>query len=118
LPIDLLENHKNREKIIKKSLRQFILLLIIGQIFLVGAIIQSDKIHYSDVPPTIEEHEMQYDMDLPEGLGDEMVSDSSEEEVCKDCDLDEVNINRLIFRDESPFEVLDLELGRKVKIFK
>ncbi len=92
-------------------------MLIIGQIFLVGAIIQSDKVHFSDVP-AIEDAEIQYDMDLPEGLGDEMSENDSDVEDCKDCSLDEVAINRLIFREEKPFEVLDLELGRKVKIFK
>ena len=102
------------------------LLLIIGQIFLVGAIIQSDSVNFSDVE-NFEESEASLEMKMP-GLSDKdlLLEQLSEDQMpvpdrIDDTDEDadkQVKLDDLRFRSEESFDIVDFFLSGKVKIFR
>lgn len=109
------------------------LLLIIGQIFLVGAIIQSDTVHYSDVDdwnesaqniemkcPDLSDQGNSLDQLEEDQMPEPNVSvEEGKTEVHKaNVETHRVKVESLSFRTEDSFEVIDFKLSDKVKIYR
>jgi exopolysaccharide biosynthesis protein len=108
---------------IKPTVKQFMLLLIIGQIFLVGAIIKSDSVTYSDVEDfdlTSEDLEMK----APEFSSEDLLLEQLQEDQMPEPDLLEEDegaapeVNSLQFRKEESYEVVDFRLNNPVRILR
>lgn len=97
------------------------LLLIIGQIFLVGAIIKSDSVSFTDVAE-LEEAEEALEMKIP-GLGeadlmlDQLSEDQMPEPEAGEEEL-QVTLEDVGFRQEESFDVVDFSLSQRVKIYR
>lgn len=122
---------------IKGTLKQFALLLILGQIFLVGAIMQTEKATYHDVEAWDEEDSKHYDMSIPlktdparhiEFLGEDQMPEpnaikedkaASAPEKALEAKTEEAPLVRDVkFRSEEAFEMVEFELSRELKIVK
>jgi exopolysaccharide biosynthesis protein len=94
------------------------LLLLIGQIFLVGAIMKSDSVTYSD----LEDYDTgleTLDMKTPEFSSDDLLLEQLEEEQMPEPDkCEDIQLESLIFRKEESYEIVDFNLDGQVKIFK
>jgi exopolysaccharide biosynthesis protein len=91
--------------------------LIIGQLFLVGAIIQSDSKTYTDLEDVESSIEQQYEMQAPDSpkIAVKAAKIKAKKQVVKDKIVKVLDIS---FANKKPFNIVSLELGQKVKIFK
>ncbi|GAB4268968.1 MAG: hypothetical protein Kow0029_04710 [Candidatus Rifleibacteriota bacterium] len=106
---------------IKPTLKQFMLLLIIGQIFLVGAIMKSDTVTYSDID-NWEPGEQELEMRSPQLSEPESELDQLEEDQMPEPENAEedsmVKVEDVSFRTEENYEIADFRLSGNVKIYR
>ncbi len=95
------------------------LLLIIGQIFLVGAIIRSDSVSFSDVED-FDEAQADMEMKVPGLCESDLMLDQMQEDQMPEPENqeEEVSLLDLKFRNEDSFEVADFHLSERVKIYR
>ncbi len=97
------------------------LLLIIGQIFLVGAIIRSDSVTFTDVPD-VEDQDISMEMKVPGICEEDLLLDQLSEDQMPEPEASEEEpsavLEDLRFRSEESFEVVDFHLSRRVKIYR
>jgi hypothetical protein len=102
------------------------LLLIIGQIFLVGAIIKSDSVNYNDVKDW-DEAAQDLEMKAPEFSRQDLLLEQLPEDQMPEPELSDekdeieevsVALEKVEFRSEESYEIVDFILGREVKIFR
>jgi exopolysaccharide biosynthesis protein len=97
------------------------LLLIIGQIFLVGAIIRSDSVTFTDVAD-IEEPDVSLAMKVPGICEDDLMLDQLSEDQMPEPEQPEEDASAVLedlrFRSEESFDVVDFHLSRRVKIYR
>jgi exopolysaccharide biosynthesis protein len=102
------------------------LLLIIGQIFLVGAIIKSDSVNYNDVKDW-DETAQDLEMKAPEFSRQDLLLEQLPEDQMPEPELSDekdeieevsVALEKVEFRSEESYEIVDFILGREVKIFR
>ena len=101
-------------KAIKNSLKQFVGLLIIGQLFLVGAILQSDSVKYSGIADYSDKQDS-FKMNAPKVV-------HSKPKIIKKIKhsntIKEASIIGVSFKDSKPFNSVELDLSQKVKIYR
>lgn len=102
---------------IKKSLKRFVGLFLIGQIFLVGAILQTDSTTYSDVPDYSNETDS-YEMVTPRKKLTEFESVGETKTKTKKVKFKEATITSVSFKKGNPFSHVELALSENVKIYK
>ncbi|NLF95534.1 MAG: phosphodiester glycosidase family protein [Candidatus Riflebacteria bacterium] len=109
---------------IRRNLRQLLLLLIIGQIFLVGAVMQTEQVVYNDVEEWDEENTRQLDMRGPSSSGKDAALDQLEEdqmpepESAPEDTVVQPEILSVKFRTEEAFEVVEFELSQSVRVLR
>jgi len=105
-------------------LRQLLLLLIIGQIFLVGAVMQTEEVVYKDAEDWSVEDSRQFDMRGPAVSGkDSDIEQLSEDQMPEpESEPEDIVIQPEIlsvrFRTEEAFEIAEFELSHSVKVLR
>lgn len=110
--------------VIKRNLRRFMLLLIIGQIFLVGAMMQTEEAVYLDVDDWNEDASRQLDMRGPvtsqkdaeiEQLNEDQMPEPEGEYEDESMPPEILSIK---FRAEAAYEIAEFELSQSVKVLR
>ncbi len=109
------------------------LLLILGQIFLVGAVMQTENTVYEDIADWLEQDSQQYEMRIPDNAGQEhgveqLTEDQMPVPAIAETDAatgsvlikksEEARILNVNFRNEEAYEIIEFELSRELKIVK
>lgn len=109
---------------IKRNLRQLLLLLIIGQIFLVGAMMQTKQAVYLDVDDWNEDASRQLDMRGPdisqkdaeiEQLDEDQMPEPEGEYEDEKMPPEILSVN---FRNEEAYEIAEFELSQSVTVLR
>jgi len=101
-----------------------LLLLIVGQIFLVGAVMQSDQTIFTDVEDWSEEDSRQLDMRGSSPAGKDAELDQLKEDQMPESEegpediVIQPEILSVRFRSEEAFEVVEFEMSQAVKVLR
>ena len=105
-------------------MKQFLLLLIIGQIFLVGAVMQTESLVYQDAEDWNEDDSRQIDMREPDLADDDKTIDQLSEDQMPEpasgpADIEiSPEVLKVSFRTEESYEITEFELTQSVRVLR